>query len=83
MRQNLFEQLSAYHNSDAYRFKTPADEFERVKDHLAADYIELTVAEELKPYCVVKDKYTEYAETIRDSVGTWERDGYRFFSYEG
>lgn len=78
-RLDLFEELSEYYNSDAYRFEIPAEEFERVKEQLVDEYIELTVAEEFEAYCVVKEQYTEHAEVLRDSVVNWERDGHRFF----
>ena len=78
-RQDLFEQLSDYYNGEAYRFEIPAEEFDFVREQLADEYIELVVIDELEPYCVVKDKYTEHADILRDSVLNWERDGQLFF----
>jgi len=78
-RQDIFEQLSDYYNEDAYRFEIPTEEFDSVREQLADEYIELVVADELEPYCVVKDKYTEHADILRDSVLSWERDGQLFF----
>jgi hypothetical protein len=53
--------------------------FDSFREQLADEYIELVVADELEPYCVVKDKYTEHADILRDSVLSWERDGQLFF----
>ena len=78
-REDLFEQLSEYYYEEAYRFEIPAAEFDAVREQLAEEYIEFVVVEELEPYCVVKDKYTEHAEILRDSVVSWERDGQMFF----
>lgn len=78
-REDLFERLSDYYNSEVYRFEIPAAEFDAVKAELAEEYIELVVADEFEPYCVVKDKYTEHADILRNSVINWERDGHRFF----
>jgi hypothetical protein len=78
-RKDLFEQLSEYYNEEAYRFEIPAEEFDSVREQLADEYIELVVTDELEPYCVVKDKYTEHADILRDSVLNWERDGQLFF----
>ena len=78
-REDLFEQLSEYYNEEAYRFEIPADEFEAVREQLADEYIEFVVVEDLEAYCVIKDKYTEHADILRDSVLHWERDGQLFF----
>jgi len=37
------------------------------------------VAEELEPYCVVTEQYTEYGDILRESVAHWTRQGHRFF----
>jgi hypothetical protein len=78
-RKDIFEQLSEYYNEAAYRFEIPAEEFTSVREQLADEYIELVVVEELEPHCVIKDKYTEHADILRDSVLNWERDGQLFF----
>jgi len=78
-RQDLFEQLSEYYNEEAYRFEIPAADFEAVREQLADEYIEFVVVEELEPYCVVKGKYTEHADILRDSVIHWEHDGQLLF----
>lgn len=70
--------VSVY-NREAYRFEVPVEEFEDVKDHLQDAYYDLTVVEEIEPYCVVKERYTEHAEILRNSVLHWERGGYNFF----
>jgi len=74
-----FEQLREYYNEEAYRFEIPAADFEAVRDQLAEEYIEFVVVEDLEPYCVVKEKYSEHADILRDSVLHWERDGQLFF----
>jgi hypothetical protein len=78
-REDLFEQLSEYYNEEAYRFEIPADKFEAVREQLADEYIKFVVVEDLEAYCVIKDKYTEHADILRDSVLHWERDGQLFF----
>jgi len=37
------------------------------------------IVTDLEPYCVVTDKYDEYAEILKRSVVMWERHGKRFF----
>ena len=78
-RTDLFEALRDYYNEDAYRFEISAEEFDEVQEELAREYIDLVVAEELEPYCVVIEQYTEYGDILRGSVAHWERQGHRFF----
>lgn len=78
-RTDLFESLRDYYNEAAYRSEIPAEEFEAIRDERADEYIDLVVAENLAPYCVVIEQYTEYGDTLRDSVAHWERQGHRFF----
>lgn len=78
-RTDLFEALRDYYNENAYRFEIPAEEFDTVRDERAEEYIDLVVAEDLEPYCVVIEQSTEYGDTLRDTVAHWERQGHRFF----
>lgn len=78
-RTDIFESLQEYYNHDKYRFEVPADEFEAVREQLAAVYYELDVIDELEPFCVVKEAYTPHADILRASVMHWCRDGYNFF----
>jgi len=78
-RTDLFETLREYYDEEAYRFEIPAEEFDAVREELADEYIDLAVAEDLEPYCVVIEQYTEYGDILRDSVAHWKRQGHRFF----
>lgn len=78
-RRDLFEALQEYYNGDTYRFEVPADELAAIREELAEEYYELELIENLEPYCVVKDQYTDHAAILRESVANWTRDGYHFF----
>lgn len=78
-REDLFEELREYYNEEAYRFEIPAEKFDAVRDRLAEEYHELVVADELEPYCVVIEKYSEHADILRDSVVHWERRNHHIF----
>lgn len=78
-RTDVFEALSGYYNEDAYRFEVPAADFEDVRERLSDAYYDPVVVEDLEPYCVVKEQYTEYADILRNSVLHWERRDHRFF----
>lgn len=80
-RQDIFDDLSEYYNDDAYRFEVPEAEFDNVRERLADAYFEPVVVDrdDFDAYCVVKEKYTEHAEILRESVVHWERRGHLFF----
>lgn len=76
---DLFDQLREYYDGENYRFEVPADAFEDVRSLLTEYGYEPVVADELEPYCVVKEQYTPHAEILKRSVIHWSRDGYNFF----
>lgn len=78
-RTDLFDELREYYNDEEYRFEVPADEFESVQNFLRQEYIEFVVVDDLEPYCVVKEQYTEHADILRNAVVHWQRTGYNFF----
>lgn len=78
-REDIFEDLREYYNDNEYRFEIPAAEFEAVRDRLEAAHFDPVVVTDLEPYCVVKEKYTEHAEILKQSVANWERSGQLFF----
>lgn len=78
-RRDLFDDLREYYDGDDYRFEVPGDEWEAVRELLEEAYFEPAVVEELEPYCVVKEKYAQHADVLRNSVAHWERDDHLFF----
>jgi hypothetical protein len=78
-REDVFESLREYYNGEEYRFEGPAEEFDAVRDRLEDGYYDPVVVEDLEPYCVVKEQYTEHAEILKQSVLSWERQGHLFF----
>lgn len=77
--EDLFEELEGYYDRDEYRFEIPKEAFEEVCRVLAEHFYELDVVEDIEPYCVVKETYTEHAEILKQSVLTWTRRGHHFF----
>lgn len=78
-RNDVFEELSEFYVQDEYRFEVPAEAFEAVSEVLREAYYEPTVVEEMEEYCVVKERFEEYAPILRNAVVHWQRDGYNFF----
>ena len=78
-RTDVFDALKEHYNSEKYRFEVPQDDFDEVRQFLEDEYFEPVVADDLESFCVVKQKYTEHADILRNSVANWERDGQRFF----
>jgi hypothetical protein len=78
-REDVFDSLREYYNEDEYRFEIPAEDFDTVSAQLEDEYYDPVVVEDLEPYCVVKEQYTEHAEILKQSVLNWERRGHLFF----
>lgn len=78
-RNDVFAELREYYDDEEYRFEVPADEFDEVRAFLREEYYELEVVEDLEPYVVVKEQYTEHADILRNSVAHWTRRGHNFF----
>lgn len=78
-RTDLFEEFREYYNDEEYRFEIPAEEFDAIRERLAEEYFDPVIVEDLESFCVVKEKYTEHAEILKNSVANWERRGHLFF----
>ena len=64
----LFKELEKYYNADKYRFEIPQIDLEQVRQILENYYYELDVTDSVKDYCVVVDKKSKSANTLRNSV---------------
>ncbi len=78
-REDIFDTLKQHYNQESYRFEVPEEAVQDVCSLLKEEYFEPMVVEELEPYCVIKEKYTEHADILRLSVAHWERDDTLFF----
>lgn len=78
-RKDVFNELREYYNEGEYRFEVPEADFDEVSEFLEEQYFEPVVVEDLKQFSVVKEKYTEYSEILKNSVANWERRNHRFF----
>lgn len=81
-QQALFDSLQPYYNGDEYRFEVPAAEFEAVSQQLREYGYDPRVVEDLEPYCVVKEQYTDHADILRNAIAHWQRRGHNFFLLE-
>jgi hypothetical protein len=68
--EEIFAELREYYDSEHYRFEVPADEIDRVESVLDEYFYDLTRVppDAIDPYCVVKEKYTDHADILRNSV---------------
>ena len=66
----IFAELQEYYDSEHYRFEIPADEIDRVEELLGDYFYELkrVPPDAIEPFCVVKQKYTDHADILRNSV---------------
>ena len=64
----LFKQMETNYNEDKYRFEIPESDLKQVRQTLDKYYYELEVADSINDYCVVVDKKSKSANTLRNSV---------------
>jgi hypothetical protein len=66
----IFTELREWYDSEHYRFEVPADEIDEIDAFLGEYFYELQRVgpDAIEPYCVVKPKYTDHADILRNSV---------------
>jgi uncharacterized protein YkuJ len=69
-QEEVFDELREWYDSEQYRFEIPADEIDRVESFLDEYFYDLNRVppDALEPFCVVKEKYTDHADILRNSV---------------
>lgn len=75
-KDDLFQQLESYYNSDKYRFEIPEEEILKVKQILDSFFYKLEIADEPEKYCVVQDKEVDSSDILRNSVVNQRRGDY-------
>ena len=77
----VFAELSEYYDSEHYRFEVPAGELDQVEALLEEYFYELRRVgpDEIEPYCVVKRKYTDHTDILRNSVYHTSRSDWNVF----
>lgn len=78
-KDDLFQQLKQYYNSDKYRFEVPEGDLSVVKQILDSFFYELKIADELLDYCVVQDKEVDSSDILRNSVANQRREDYEIY----
>ena len=66
----IFTELREWYDNEKYRFEVPTDEIDEVDDFLGEYFYEFQRVgpNAIEPYCVVKPKYTDHADILRNSV---------------
>jgi hypothetical protein len=64
----LFQQLEKYYNSDKYRFETPHEDIEEVRQLLDEYFYELKTTDRLEDYSVVVPAEADSSDILRNSV---------------
>lgn len=80
-QDDVFHELREYYDSEHYRFEIPAGEIDRVESFLGEYFYDLNrvAPDEIEPFCVVKEKYTDHADILRNSVYHTSRGGNTIF----
>ena len=66
----IFDELREWYNGEKYRFEVPAEEIDQGEAFLKEYFYDLQQIEPtaIEPFCVVKEKYTDHASILRNSV---------------
>ena len=77
----IFDELREWYDGEKYRFEVPAEEIDRVEAFLEEYFYDLQRIEPtaIEPFCVVKEKYTDHAGILRNSVYRTSRAGSTVF----
>ncbi|EMA43603.1 hypothetical protein [Halococcus saccharolyticus] len=69
-QEEVFDELREWYDSEQYRFEVPTDEMDRVESFLDEYFYEVTrvATDDIETFCVVKRKYTDHADILRNSV---------------
>ncbi|WP_241431195.1 hypothetical protein [Halococcus thailandensis] len=56
--------------TEQYRFEVPAGKLDRIESFLAEYFYEVNrvASDAIEPFCVVKEKYTDHADILRNSA---------------
>ena len=74
----LFKQLKKYYNENKYRLEIPEADLEEVRQILDEYYYDLDVEDSVDDYCVVVDRKSKSANTLRNSVMRKHKGNKRF-----
>jgi len=78
-RDDVFDALNSYYNSDKYRFEVEEGELDEVQQILDEYFFDLQIADELEKYCVVMEQGIDYSDVLRNAVLTKRRSGHVVF----
>jgi hypothetical protein len=69
-QEEVFAELHEYYDSEQYRFEVPADKIDRIESFLDEYFYNLNrvAPDAIEPFCIVKEKYTDHADILRNSV---------------
>jgi hypothetical protein len=78
-RDDVFDALNSYYNSDKYRFEVEEGELDEVQQILDEYFFDLQIADELEKYYVVMDQGVDYSDVLRNAVVTKHRGDHVVF----
>lgn len=73
-QDELFGQLEQYYNRDAYRFELPTEAaFETAATILDEFFYDLTLVDDIEPFCVVTQQGKDHSELMQSTVVKFDR----------
>lgn len=78
-KDDLFQQLEPYYDSDNYRFEVPEGDLPEVRQTLDNYFYNLVIADQPEQYCVVQKKKVDSSDLLRNSVANQRRGDYEIY----
>jgi hypothetical protein len=72
----IFDALHDYYYADNYHFEIPEDDLAAVRQALEDYFYELRIEEDLRRFCVVIQKDSDYSDITRSAVRTKDQSNY-------
>ena len=69
-QEEVFSELREYYNSEQYRFEVPVGEMDQIESFVDEYFYNLNrvAPDAIEPFCVVKEKYTDHVDILRNSA---------------
>jgi|SRR5699024_39820 len=80
-QDEVFDELREWYDSEQYHFEVPTDEMDQIESFLDEYLYDLNrvAPDAIEPFCVVKEKYTDHADILRNSVYHTSRESNTVF----
>jgi len=76
-KNDLFQKLEQYYNSDKFRFEVPEEDLSKVRQILDNFFYKLKTTDDLINYCVVLEKRADSSDILKNSIANQRKGDYQ------